>query len=325
MNAKVKGMAFSVLTAMFILALTAGTAYAACGGFDQSGYVRYGDGSEVTDLHENYNMTITNLNTSDTWIKGIAGPGGYTLTTWSGSGYYKLTSTRPLASPYDDRTCLWIAGDVAEYKVWSLDGTVLYSNTSYHTMTDADMIAATCTFKDVIVKGGDEITFEKELAEGWNLISLPLTPSPSNSTSSVLSSMAGKYDAVYNYDAVTKDFVDVSSGTMDPSIGYFVHVTTAGTWTYNGFAYTSMNVPLEQGLNMVGWHNCTKTIGTESGDALYSIKDSYYYAARWNAGTQEFKTYNPVAPNEFNDFSDMERGEGYFISAKGVDTLSESC
>ena len=168
-------------------------------------------------------------------------------------------------------------------------------------------------------------TFSKDLVAGWNLVSLPLTPLVDNSASAVLSSMSGKYDAVYSYDVVTNDFVDVSDGTMDPRIGYFVHVTTAGTWTYNGVAKTSMNVPLEQGLNMVGWHNCTKTIGTESGDALYSIKDSYYYAARWNAGTQEFETYNPVAPNGFNDFADMERGEGYFISAKGVDTLSESC
>ena len=163
-------------------------------------------------------------------------------------------------------------------------------------------------------------TFSKYLVEGWNLVSLPLTPLVDNSASAVLGGTIA-YDAVYSYDAVTNEFEDVKTGTMDPGIGYFVHITTAGTWTYNGVAKTSMSVPLEQGLNMVGWLNCSKSIS----DGLSSIDGNYYYAARWNAGTQEFETYNPVAPNGFNDFADMERGDGYFISAKAESTLSESC
>jgi len=164
-------------------------------------------------------------------------------------------------------------------------------------------------------------TFSKDLVEGWNLISLPLTPLLDNSTSAVLGGTIA-YDAVYSYNTATKQFEDVKTGTMDPGIGYFVHVTTpGGTWTYNGVAKTSMSVPLEQGLNMVGWLNCSKGIG----DGLSSIAGNYYYVASWNAGTQEFETYNPVAPNGFNDFADMDRGEGYFISMKTGDTLGESC
>jgi hypothetical protein len=168
-----------------------------------------------------------------------------------------------------------------------------------------------------------EETFSKDLFESWNLVSLPLTPWD-NSTSVVLGGTM-VYDAVYSYIAATKQFEDVTSGTMDPGTGYFVHVTSAGTWTYNGMAYTPMSVDLQPGLNMVGWLNCTKAIGTESGDALYSIKDNYYYVAKWNATSQSFETYNPVAPDGFNDFADMDRGEGYFISMKTGDTLSESC
>ncbi|RJS80682.1 hypothetical protein CW713_07345 [Methanophagales archaeon] len=164
-------------------------------------------------------------------------------------------------------------------------------------------------------------TFSKDLVEGWNLVSLPLTPLVDNSTSAVLSSMSGKYDAVYSYNAATKQFEDVMTGTMDPGIGYFVHVTTAGTWTYTGIPYTDMSVPLEPGLNMVGWLNCSKPIG----DALSSITGNYWYVARWNATSQKFETYNPVAPNGFNDFADMERGEGYFISMKGAGTLTAPC
>jgi len=164
-----------------------------------------------------------------------------------------------------------------------------------------------------------EETFSKDLVEGWNLVSLPLEPWD-NSTSAVLSSMSGKYDAVYSYNATTKQFEDVMTGTMDSGIGYFVHVTTAGTWTYTGTPYTDMSVPLEQGLNMIGWLNCSKDIS----DALSSIEGDYWYVARWNATSQKFETYNPVAPSEFSDFNTMERGEGYFISMKGAGTLTAS-
>ena len=312
MNARVKGMAFSVITAMFILALTAGTAYADCGGFSQAGYVYYkSNGAEVTDFHENYNMTITNLNTSQVWYKGDG------IKTWSGHGYYSLTTTAPLAPPYDDPTCAWHTGDVAEYKVWSLDGT--YTNTTYYTMTDTEMINGKYNLNIYVEAVGEE-TFSKDLVEGWNLVSLPLEPWD-NSTSVVLSSMSGKYDAVYSYNAATKQFEDVMTGTMDPGIGYFVHVTSAGTWTYTGTPYTDMSVPLEPGLNMIGWLNCSKPIG----DALSSIAGNYWYVARWNATSQKFETYNPVAPSEFNDFNTMERGEGYFISMKGAGTLTAPC
>ena len=162
-------------------------------------------------------------------------------------------------------------------------------------------------------------TFNKDLVGGWNLISLPLTPLLDNSTSAVLGGTM-EYNAVYSYNAATKQFEDVKTGTMDPGRGYFVHVTTAGTWTYNGIAKTSMSVPLEQGLNMVGWLNCSKAISS-----LSSIDGNYYYVARWNAAEKKFETYNPVAPTGFNDFLDMERGTGYFISAKAESTLSESC
>ena len=315
MNARVKGMAFSVLTAVFILALTAGTVSAGCGAFDNSGYVRYGDGTEID--FDDFNMTITNQNTGQVWYKGNG------IGAWSGYGYYSLTTNCPEAPPYTD-DCIWDLGDVAKYEVWSLDGT--YSNTTYITMT-TDIFAGAGIQMDIYVEAAGEETFTKDLVEGWNLVSLPLTPSPSNSTSSVLSSMSGKYDAVYSYDAVTRDFVNVmtGAGTMDPGIGYFVNVTTAGTWTYNGFAKASMSADIQPGLNMVGWLNCTKTIGDSPDDALYSIKDNYFYVARWNAGAKEFEIYNPIASTDFNDFSDMERGEGYFISAKGAGTLSESC
>jgi len=168
-----------------------------------------------------------------------------------------------------------------------------------------------------------EETFSKELVEGWNLISLPLYNATDMTVANIIDkSLSGKYDALYRYDAVNKSWVAMgSSDVMENSIGYFIHMTENGTWTYNGSAYTDMDISLQPGLNMIGWLNCSKDIS----NALSSIEGDYWYIARWNATAQKFEVYNPVAPPAFNDFTTMERGESYFISMKSAGTLTESC
>ena len=159
-------------------------------------------------------------------------------------------------------------------------------------------------------------TFTKSLVSGWNLISLPLTPLD-NSTSAVLGNDTIAYDAAKSYNAATHQFEDAT--TMDPGIGYFVNVTTAGIWEYEGTAYTSISATLSTGLNCVGWTNET---GSALPGALSSIDGSYRYVARWNAGTQSYEVYLPDAPAVFSDFTTMDRGEGYFIAATADCTLA---
>ena len=166
-----------------------------------------------------------------------------------------------------------------------------------------------------------EKTFSKDLYEGWNLISLPLTPD-TDSASSVLASVWENVTAVYRYNATSKQFE--SADAMDPGTGYFVHATADCTWVCSGTAYTSTDISLKHGLNMVGWLNCSKD---DVGDALSSISDKYHYVARWNVSAEKFEVYNPSAPDPsvFNDFTTMDRGTGYFIAAKQDCALSESC
>lgn len=173
-----------------------------------------------------------------------------------------------------------------------------------------DWTTETITFTCV----GEAETFEKDLVSGWNLVSLPLTPDD-NSTSAVLGSIT--YDSVKNYNAATNQFEDAT--TMDPGIGYFVHMTDAGTWIYEGDAYVEMTADLSQGLNCVGWVNET---GSALPGALDSIAGDYRYVARWNAGTQSYEVYVPGVSSEFSDFSTMDRGLGYFISATDSCTLA---
>ena len=151
-------------------------------------------------------------------------------------------------------------------------------------------------------------TFTKSLPNiGWNLISLPLAPLD-NSVSAVLTSISGNYDAVKQYDATAKTFADAT--TMAPGTGYFVHVTTAGDWTYEGTSVSSTSPGLKTGLNMIGVPNCTKTVSAAMGSA------DYRYVARWNADDQKYEVYNPNAPAAFHGFTEMTAGEGYFVSAK---------
>ena len=164
-------------------------------------------------------------------------------------------------------------------------------------------------------------TFSKYFVKGWNLISLPLTNMTNMTVANIMSSVSGSYDALYKYDATNNSWVSMNpTDIMENGVGYCIHMTANDTWTYKGTPYTQMNIELEEGLNMIGWLNCSKSIS----DALSSIAGNYNYVARWNASLQEFEVYVPGAP--FNDFNTMEQGKGYFISAKdGCPPLTESC
>ena len=151
---------------------------------------------------------------------------------------------------------------------------------------------------------------------GWNLISLCFEPSD-NSTSAVLNPISGNYSEVKEWDAVSKTWADATA--MDRGTGYFVYVTTACTWEHTGAKKTaSMTIPLETGLNLVGYP-FDKTNSTS--DALSAL--NYYYAAPFDATAQKYdKTYNPAAPMPpapFNDFLTIEPCEGFWISSKDGD------
>ena len=169
---------------------------------------------------------------------------------------------------------------------------------------------------------GSPETFTTSLDLGWNLISLPLIPLD-DSTSAVLGNgdCTIVYNKVYSYSASTNQFVDVTTGTMETGVGYFVDVTTAGTWSYEGFGDESLNSDLLPGLNCIGWTNTNADLP----GVLDSIAGDYRYVSRWNAAEQKYELYDPVGETEgpeFIDFTTMERGVGYFIAATTGCTLT---
>ena len=207
--------------------------------------------------------------------------------------------------------------------------TALFNTSS----NSSNIVAATTWENGTFTHEGEEPTptptptptFTKELKEDWNLISLPLTMTSETDmtvANIIDTSLTGSYDELYKYDTTTHCFVSlISSDTLENGVGYFIHMTSGDTWTYSGDASNSMNVGLSEGLNMVGWLNCSKDIT----DALSSVEGKYRYVARWDATSHKFEVYVPDAPAAFNDFSTMGPGVGYFVSMKTGETLEKEC
>ena len=218
-------------------------------------------------------------------------------------GDFEICSNTTITPPCQTDLVFYVGTETWCTGIWDMGGAIPF------TVKNGSFVCGTTP---------SEEPYSGPLYEGWNLISLPLTPAD-NSASAVLSGVS--YDAVYRYNATSKEFEDIeSTDAMNPGTGYFVHATADCTWEYSGTAYNSMDMSLEQGLNMVGWLNCSK----DADDALSSLSGEYYYVAQWNVTEGKFKVYNPLAAS-FSDFTAMDRGTGYFISAKQDCILSESC
>jgi len=70
------------------------------------------------------------------------------------------------------------------------------------------------------------------MSVGWNLVGYP--SSNSDTVSNALSTFTGSYDMVSRYDTSSGQTVAMAaSDNMEPGNGYWIHVTSAGTWTVN--------------------------------------------------------------------------------------------
>ena len=280
-----------VLAGTILVVMIAMAPAASADAMTWSGIVTYPNGTWVP--HDTV-LSMENLNQSyvtEPWWDITGDWGGYNG--WvdgekgSGSDYMKINASTVDGQWYGEITpCLsdtWDAGPI--------------KNVAWMNMTVYEI----------------PVPFSKDLAPGWNLVSLPRTPDD-NSVSAVLTSINGKYDSVMKYTPAT-GFEEVT--TMDPGVGYFIRMTESGTWSYDGYAYESMSASLSPGLNMVGWVNSYTSLP----DALDSIDGSYRYVARWHTAEQKYEVYDPIAPDGFNDFDTMEDGVGYFIAATAECTL----
>ena len=285
-------MKTGIMALVIAVALMATVQTAMAGGFINLGHVDYENG---TQCPYGWKVEMWNLDHPE----------------YEGQPWLEVTEwTPPPADPYDYGVSGMYGSkdDLIKVLVTSLDETYVGENISRWGDVEISSDIKTCMDVTVSEVIPETDTFTKSLPLGWNLISLPLTALDS-STSAVLSGVS--QDAVKQYNANTKTFADAT--TMAPGIGYFVHVTTAGDWEYEGTPVSSTSPGLKTGLNMIGVPNCTMSVGDAMGSA------DYRYVARWNADDQKYEVYNPNAPAAFYGFTTMTAGEGYFVSAKSDD------
>ncbi|MBN1889863.1 MAG: right-handed parallel beta-helix repeat-containing protein [Thermoflexales bacterium] len=173
---------------------------------------------------------------------------------------------------------------------------------------------------------GIDATYTRQLAPGWNLFSIDVTP-PSPAIADVLSSLAGQYDVVLAFDggpaggAKTYDPANPASSdlsTIDVAHGYWIHITAATTQTLRLDYEPARNdtaIPLYTGWNLVSY---LPDVSMPVTRALDSIAGDYTLVQSFDGGG---KTYMPGQPL-YSDLAEMEPGFAYWIKASGVVSLT---
>ncbi|UCG69447.1 MAG: hypothetical protein JSV09_00015 [Thermoplasmata archaeon] len=163
-------------------------------------------------------------------------------------------------------------------------------------------------------------TSSMDLEEGWNLVSLDLTPIDT-SLDSVLETIKGDYDAVQWYDA--NDAVDpwkhfeVSKPSqlndlyeINPRVGFWIHVITPGgtTFRYTGkMPYMERRITLYSGWNLVGFPSLSDKLRIEGlNNIIFGTEVDLIQS--FDAVDQEWV--------DVGDSDYLEVGKGYWVHSK---------
>lgn len=161
------------------------------------------------------------------------------------------------------------------------------------------------------------------LAEGWNLVSIPISVA-SAGTTDVLASIAGKYDLAMQYDAleaysrwkVYDASLTVQTGgleTLDTRYGIWLHATSACTLSLSGPRVAgATDIPLYPGLNLIGYPSLRPRA---VGDALASITGKYIRVYTYDAADSEaaWALFDFTIPGAINSLTEMKPGQAYWI------------
>jgi hypothetical protein len=150
------------------------------------------------------------------------------------------------------------------------------------------------------------------LKQHWNLISIPVQPTDT-SISSVLSSINGKYLAVYAYDGNNYEaYIPGASSNplkkIEAGRGYWVYMNDAATLTVEG-SEASKNVNLKIGWNLVGYSS-TQSVPIAQGIASVGNRVTAVYAFDSVANS-----YQGYVPPSISVLTSLDPGRGYWMYA----------
>jgi hypothetical protein len=147
------------------------------------------------------------------------------------------------------------------------------------------------------------------LAAGWNLISIPVQPT-NTVVESVLSSIRGKYSAVYSYDGSNyQSYIPGSEANiskLESGRGYWIYADSAVTLEVKGHA-ASKSIQLNSGWNLVGYSALQPSA---VGQALASINSKYLAVYGFDPTKNSYKSY--IAEGA-GDLTQLEVGKGYWL------------
>ncbi|MBR9705215.1 S8 family serine peptidase [Candidatus Pacearchaeota archaeon] len=161
---------------------------------------------------------------------------------------------------------------------------------------------------------------EIPLYAGWNLISIPKIPTDS-SISTILEPISGKYDSVYSYDPISKNWLvyrenasifDSSNnlGNMYNAKAYWIDMIQDTTLIINGSDQTSYSTSLSQGWNFIGYpYTYEKSIE----ETFSSLNNKFDIIYTYN---NQYKTWNFYSPYESiydNSINNTVPNKGYWI------------
>ncbi len=152
----------------------------------------------------------------------------------------------------------------------------------------------------------DEI--ELDLKAGWNMVSVPLALFPSNSAPAVV--FQGENDGIYGWNPDAKSYE--TPDTIEPEVGYWVHMTADKTISIAGAPMCDWNSDLTTGWNMVG-SVCGDPVAVSAldDDPDGSILTGSIYG--WNPTAKSYDTAGQIV-----------QGMGYWMSTT-VDCCLTMC
>lgn len=153
-------------------------------------------------------------------------------------------------------------------------------------------------FKPTLVESGSQQTFNMNVTDGWNMISLPYEPDDPDYTTHYPNATG----TPFYFDGAYKEASELSTCT-----GYWLNNSVAETVPVTGSAVTSCTLNLISGWNLIGGPSCDVPIGSIADPG--NIVNGTIFG--WNGAYTEATT--------------IAQGQAYWVNASQAGTITISC
>ena len=169
---------------------------------------------------------------------------------------------------------------------------------------------------DAIANLTGDISYTQSLAQGWNLITVPVQH---EFTAELLGVSITLCDAIAEWNASLQDYITHPVGSpiqdfdIEDGVSYFVHVTNNSEFTVVGAPIDNISVEIMPGWNLLGWVR-TPTVSAEQFGNEIPGSD---IVMRWSTTLQEYVPHLMGTP--LNNFG-VTHGMGLFVHTTHAST-----